>query len=113
MTALSTDPGRDPERYLAGAFHELTALGTAEVSARIAVQAAAELGLGTTAGLGAIRDERIDCAVLDINLHGLMAFPLRPSCVRAPSRRSSRRATTHRCSPTSLPTRSCWRNRWT
>jgi DNA-binding response OmpR family regulator len=27
-------------------------------------------------GLGAIRDERIDCAVLDINLHGLMAFQL-------------------------------------
>jgi DNA-binding response OmpR family regulator len=27
-------------------------------------------------GLGAIRAERIDCAVLDINLHGLMAFQL-------------------------------------
>jgi DNA-binding response OmpR family regulator len=27
-------------------------------------------------GLAAIRDERIDCAVLDINLRGLMAFPL-------------------------------------
>jgi DNA-binding response OmpR family regulator len=28
------------------------------------------------AGLHAIRDERIDCAVLDINLHGRMAFQL-------------------------------------
>jgi DNA-binding response OmpR family regulator len=27
-------------------------------------------------GMAAIRDERIDCAVLDINLHGLMAFQL-------------------------------------
>ena len=27
-------------------------------------------------GLGAIRDERIDCAVLDINLHGRLAFEL-------------------------------------
>ena len=27
-------------------------------------------------GLGAIRDERIDCAVLDINLHGHLAFEL-------------------------------------
>lgn len=27
-------------------------------------------------GVAAIRDERIDCAVLDINLHGLMAFQL-------------------------------------
>jgi DNA-binding response OmpR family regulator len=27
-------------------------------------------------GLAAIRDQRIDCAVLDINLHGLMAFQL-------------------------------------
>lgn len=27
-------------------------------------------------GLSAIRDERIDCAVLDINLHGRMAFEL-------------------------------------
>ena len=27
-------------------------------------------------GLAAIRDKRIDCAILDINLRGLMAFPL-------------------------------------
>ena len=43
MTALSSEPGWDPERYLAGVFDELTAVGTAEASARIAVQAAAEL----------------------------------------------------------------------
>jgi hypothetical protein len=43
MTALSSNPGWDPERYLAGVFDELTAVGTAEASARIAVQAAAEL----------------------------------------------------------------------
>jgi len=43
MTALSSDPGWDPERYLAGIFDELTAVGTAEASARIAVQPAAEL----------------------------------------------------------------------
>lgn len=28
------------------------------------------------AGLAAIRDERIDCAVLDINLHGRMSFQM-------------------------------------
>jgi len=43
MTALSSDPGRDPERYLAGIFDELTAVGTVDAGARIAVQAAAEL----------------------------------------------------------------------
>jgi two-component sensor histidine kinase len=43
MTALSSDPGWDPERYLAGVFDELTAVCTAEASARIAAHAAAEL----------------------------------------------------------------------
>lgn len=43
MTATSSDPGREPERYLADVFNRLMAAGTPEASVRIAAHAAAEL----------------------------------------------------------------------
>jgi two-component sensor histidine kinase len=43
MTASSSDPARNPERYLAHVFGELTAAGTLDASVRIAARAASEL----------------------------------------------------------------------
>jgi two-component sensor histidine kinase len=43
MTASSSDPGREPDRYIADVFDQLTVAGPAEASVRIAAQAATAL----------------------------------------------------------------------